>query len=89
MAQTELVVLSNRFQPRSLSMGLVLRQRMQQDMQLRNFSAGTQRSYIHYVADFATYYQTSPYRLGLDEVRNYQLYLIEHANSLRKASTAS
>ena len=58
-------------------MGLVLRQRMQQDMQLRNFSAGTQRSYIHYVADFATYYQTSPYRLGLDEVRNYQLYLIE------------
>ena len=58
-------------------MGLVLRQRMQEDMQLRNFSAGTQRSYIHYVADFATYYHTSPDRMGLDEVRNYQLYLIE------------
>jgi site-specific recombinase XerD len=54
-----------------------LRERMLDDMQLRNFSAGTQRSYIHYVADFATYYHTSPDRLGLDEVRNYQLYLIE------------
>jgi integrase/recombinase XerD len=46
-------------------MGLVLRQRMLEDMQLRNFSAGTQRSYIHYVADFATYYHTSPDRMGL------------------------
>jgi len=54
-----------------------LRQRMLEDMQLRNFSAGTQRSYIHYVSEFATYYHTSPDRLGLDEVRNYQLYLIE------------
>ena len=43
-----------------------LRQRMLEDMQLRNFSAGTQRSYIHYVSEFATYYHTSPDRLGLD-----------------------
>ena len=54
-----------------------LRERMLEDMQLRNFSAGTQRSYIHYVDGFATYYHTSPDRLGLDEVRNYQLYLIQ------------
>ena len=32
-----------------------LRRRMLEDMQLRNFSAGTQRSYIHYVADFASF----------------------------------
>jgi site-specific recombinase XerD len=50
---------------------------MLEDMQLRNFSAGTQRSYIHYVADYASYYNTSPERLGLDDIRNYQLYLIE------------
>ena len=54
-----------------------LRQRMLEDMQLRNFSAGTQRSYIHYVEDFANYYKTSPARLGLDEIRNYELYLLE------------
>lgn len=54
-----------------------LRRRMLEDMQLRNFSAGTQRSYIHYLADFASYYNTSPERLGLDDIRNYQLYLIE------------
>jgi site-specific recombinase XerD len=50
---------------------------MLQDMQLRNFSAGTQRSYIHYIAGFATHYGISPDRLGLDDVRNYQLHLIE------------
>jgi len=54
-----------------------LRLRMLQDMQLRNFSAGTQRSYIHYVAGFATHFGVSPDRLGLDHVRNYQLHLIE------------
>lgn len=54
-----------------------LRRRMLEDMQLRNFSAGTQRSYIHYVADFARFYHTSPERLGLDDIRNYQLHLVE------------
>jgi integrase/recombinase XerD len=54
-----------------------LRQRMLEDMQLRNFSAGTQRSYIHYVADYASYYGISPDQLGLDDIRNYQLYLTE------------
>lgn len=54
-----------------------LRQRMVEDMQLRNFSTGTQRSYIHYVEDFANHYRISPARLGLDEIRNYQLHLIE------------
>lgn len=54
-----------------------LKQRMLEDMQLRNFSAGTQRSYIHYVTGFATYYNLSPARLGLDDIRNYQLHLID------------
>jgi len=50
---------------------------MIEDMQLRNYSTGTQRSYIHYVEDFANHYHLNPSRLGLDEIRNYQLYLIE------------
>ncbi|SRR6266536_1867272 len=54
-----------------------LRRRMLEDMQLRNYSAGTQRSYIHYVAGYASHYGLSPDRLGLDDIRNYQLYLIE------------
>ena len=53
-----------------------LRQRMLDDMILRNFSAGTQRSYIHYVADFARHYWTSPEQLGLDDIRSYQLHLM-------------
>ena len=54
-----------------------LRRRMLEDMQLLNFSASTQRSYIHYIAEFARYYGCSPDKLGLDEVRNYRLYLLE------------
>jgi integrase/recombinase XerD len=54
-----------------------LKRRMLEDMQLRNLSAGTQRSYIHYVTDYAYYYNLSPAKLGLDDIRNYQLYLIE------------
>ena len=61
-----------------------LRRRMLEDMQLRNFSAGTQRSYIHYVADHATYYNLSPEHLRLDDIRDYQLHLIE-----RKMAPAS
>jgi integrase/recombinase XerD len=54
-----------------------LRRRMLEDMQLRNFSTGTQRSYIHYVEGFANHYWINPERLGLDDIRSYQLHLIE------------
>ena len=53
-----------------------LRQRMIEDMQLRGLAAETQRSYVHYVAGLARFYQTSPDLLGLEEIREYQLYLI-------------
>ena len=54
-----------------------LRRRMIEDMRLRNFSACTERSYIHYVADFALHFNLSPEYLGLEDIRNYQLYLKE------------
>ena len=54
-----------------------LRQRMIEDMQLRNFATTTQRSYIHYVADFAKYFNRSPQDLDLEAVRQYQLYLAQ------------
>jgi len=54
-----------------------LRQRMIEDMRLRNLSAETQRSYIHYMADFAMYFKTPPDQLGPEAVREFQLYLIQ------------
>jgi len=54
-----------------------LRQRFIEDMQLRNFATTTQRSYVHYVADFALYFNRSPELLDLEAVRQYQLYLLQ------------
>lgn len=54
-----------------------LRRRFIEDMQLRNFSEGTQRSYVHYVAGFALHYDRSPEHLDLDAIRQYQLHLLQ------------
>ena len=53
-----------------------LRQRMIQDMQLRNLASETQRAYLHYILGLARFYQTSPDQLSLEEIREYQLYLV-------------
>jgi integrase/recombinase XerD len=52
-----------------------LRRRMLEDMQVRNFSPHTQRSYVQQVSQFARYCQQSPDRLGQEEIRSYRLYL--------------
>jgi len=53
-----------------------LRRRMSEDMQLRNFAPETQRNYIHHVKGLAGFYQLSPELLGLEDIREYQLHLI-------------
>jgi site-specific recombinase XerD len=53
-----------------------LRQRFIEDMQLRGLALTTQRSYTHYVADFAKFYNTSPEHLDLEAIRQYELYLL-------------
>ena len=45
-------------------------------MQLRGLAPTTQRSYIHYVAEYAEFYNTSPEQLDLEAVRQYELYLL-------------
>ena len=52
-----------------------LRRRMTEDMTIRNLSPATQRSYIHAVSRFSQYFGHSPDRLGLEEVRAYQVHL--------------
>jgi integrase/recombinase XerD len=52
-----------------------LRQRMLEDMQRRNFSTETQRSYIHYIAEFAKYFNIPPDQLAPEAIREYQLFL--------------
>jgi len=46
-------------------------------MQLRNFATTTQRSYIHYVAEFAKHFNRSPQDWDLEAVRQYQLHLTQ------------
>src|SRR5437867_12409668 len=53
-----------------------LRKRMLDDMQIRNLCPETQRNYVHHISGVARFYQTSPESLSLEEIREYQLYLI-------------
>lgn len=52
-----------------------LRQRMLEDMQVRNLSPLTQRSYVEHVSRFARHFGRSPALLGPEEIRTYQVYL--------------
>jgi integrase/recombinase XerD len=52
-----------------------LRQRMIDDMRIRNLSPHTQRSYVEHVSRFARHFGTSPDQLGPDAIRTYQVFL--------------
>ena len=52
-----------------------LRQRMLDDMKLRNLSPLTQRLYVAHVARFAAFHRRSPDELGAEHVREYLLHL--------------
>ena len=51
-----------------------LRQRMTEDMQVRNLAPLTQSSYVQQVSTFARHFGKSPVVLGLEDIRDYQLY---------------
>jgi integrase/recombinase XerD len=53
-----------------------LRRLMIEDMSIRNLSAVTQRCYLHAVTSFSRHFNCSPDRLGLTEVRAYQVHLV-------------
>ena len=54
-----------------------LRERMIEDMTVRNLAQATQQSYLYAVAKFSRYFHRSPNRLGPEEVRAYQLHLAD------------
>ena len=54
-----------------------LRQRMLEDLRIRNRAESTQTNYVGYVAAFARYIDRSPADLGPEHIRTWQIYLVE------------
>ena len=53
-----------------------LRQRMLEDLRIRNYCPSTVTCYIRAVAQFAKHFNQSPDLLGPDQIRSWQLYLL-------------
>ena len=67
-----------------------LRERMREDLQIRNYAETTQKTYLDAVARFARHFWKSPADLGPEHLRSYLLYLTRHKSkaSARNASAA-
>lgn len=55
-----------------------LRQRMIENLQLRGRAENTQKAYVQQIKNFAEHFDCSPEHLGPEEIRAYQLYLLQH-----------
>jgi len=53
----------------------ILRDRMIEEMKLRNFSAATQKSYLYTVTRLAKYYRRPPDQLDREEIRSFLVHL--------------
>jgi len=54
----------------------VLRDRMIEEMKLRNFSAATQQSYVYAVSRLARYHNKSPDQLSKEDIRSFLVHLM-------------
>src|SRR5271170_7242121 len=53
-----------------------LRQRMLEDLRIRNYAPTTVECYIRSVAEFAQHFNKPPDQLGSEEIRSWQLFLL-------------
>jgi len=58
-----------------------LRQRMIEDMRMRKLAPHTQAGYVRAVRKFARYLNRSPDTATAEDLRNFQLYLVDHGAS--------
>jgi Phage integrase, N-terminal SAM-like domain len=58
--------------------------RMAQDMQIRNLAASTIDSYTWHVDKFCSHFGKLPEELGLEEIRLYQLFLVNDQARARR-----
>jgi|SRR6516164_3569906 site-specific recombinase XerD len=50
---------------------------MLEELERRNYTAGTIRHYLRFVEQFARHFGKSPEKLGLEHLRSYQAYLLQ------------
>lgn len=65
-----------------------LRQRMIEDMRMRKFGEKTQSQYLRAVRQFAKYLGRSPDTASIEDLRNYQLHLVDHGTSPASLNSA-
>ncbi len=65
-----------------------LRQRMIDDMRMRKFGEKTQLDYVRAVRKFAQYLGRSPDTASVEDLRNYQLHLVDHGTSPASLNSA-
>ncbi|MCP3720307.1 site-specific integrase [Paraburkholderia sp. CNPSo 3281] len=58
-----------------------LRQRMIDDMRMRQLSPKTQYAYLRFVREFARFLHRSPDTASAEDLRRYQLHLVDHGTS--------
>jgi len=64
-----------------------LRAKMLEEIQRRNYSHRTAKTYVRIVRDFAEYFHCSPHKLGPEHIRQYQAHLF-HTKKLTPATVS-
>ena len=54
-----------------------LRKKMLEELQRRNYSHRTAKTYVRIVRDFAEYFHQPPDKLGPEQIRQYQAHLFQ------------
>jgi integrase/recombinase XerD len=63
----------------------LLRQRMLEDLRIRNYAPTTVDCYVRSVADFAKHFNKPPNQLGPEEIRSWQLHLLDEKHVKRSS----